>query len=93
VNKEIHDYIIDRLKEVKIEENQQRKSYKEVVTGYSSRLGNIEEMMELTSDNDTCKQSNRSMEEEDSEDSIMDVSKSMVQSKVIIALQKIVQKL
>ena len=55
VNKEIHDYIIDRLKEVKTEENQQRKSYKEVVTSYSSRVGNIEETMELISDNDTYK--------------------------------------
>ena len=93
VNKEIHNYIIERLKEVKIEENTKKKSYREVVIGVKSSNKQEDDHMELTSNGDTYKMSNRSNEEEHSEDSITEGSKSRVQTKMILELQKSVQKL
>ena len=93
VNQEMHDYIIDRLKEVRIEEPKQRKTHREVVTREVQITEEREESMNLASDDDTCKTSNKSTEEENSLDSITQNSKSTIQSKIINDSQNAVEKL
>jgi hypothetical protein len=97
VNNEIQDYILERLKEVRIDDSKRRKSYSDIVkTGYKVHDGK-DDGMELSSDEDTCRMSNKSNEEDSFEEEDTKCSKSTMksretaQSKAIEELQKTVQ--
>jgi len=91
VNNEIQDYILERLKEVCIDDSKRRKTYSEIVQmGYTVNEDK-EEDMEFSSEEDTCKASNKSREEESLDELETKSSKSTVQSKAFADLQETVK--
>jgi len=95
VNNEIQDYILERLKEVKIEQSDQTPSYSDIVRGYGPRGDGwngrkSEQKSDYNwSDDDTCKTSNVSQQSptNSSLESSTLGSKSSVQTKMILDLQ------
>jgi hypothetical protein len=81
VNNEIQDYILERLKEVRIDDSKRRKSYSEIVKNGYNVKEKIDEDMTLSSDDDTCRVSHKTNEDESSKEEDTKFSKSTMQSK------------
>jgi len=90
---DIRDYIVDRIKEIQIDKEEDNRSYSEVVRGITKQDQYYSVEQNDCSDEETVVTNNTSKRSNDSIDTLTDMGYETMQTKIIFELQETMKKI